>query len=429
MFWLPRSILKNSNGGVMTCWHRAVWLTSRCASLRTVTVATCIACAAFTATATATAQQLDASEKQALLDYHNQVRCAVSPPAASMPALTWDANLETVAREFADEWNGASAGLVSSNHLRSQQYAALPGSDGGYVGENLALGASAGQAFWTITAERNYYDFDANRCEPFNHCERYKQVVWARTTKVGCGKANLLGGQTLLVCNYSIGSTFFDVPPYVAGFGVTDACEAIGGTPTNVAPVANAGVDQAVVQGTTVHLDGSLSSDPEGQPLTFIWTQIGGTPVALDTSVPARPTFVASVLEASDPMLIFQLVVSDGSMSSTPDTVTVAVAANGGIGPQGPPGPEGQVGPTGPPGPPGADGAPGPQGDPGPAGPPGPRGPAGSDAFVPSGTVVMIENGGPPLSGFTVIGSAILPVRLPNSKVVQLKTFVFYRKN
>jgi len=83
------------------------------------------------------------------------------------------------------------------------------------------------------------------------------------------------------------------------------------------APIANAGIDQTVEQtsatGTEVQLDGSASSDPDGDALTYEWTwgdqtASGATPIV--TLPPGLTTIT--------------LTVSDGQLTGT-DTVNVTV--------------------------------------------------------------------------------------------------------
>jgi hypothetical protein len=87
--------------------------------------------------------------------------------------------------------------------------------------------------------------------------------------------------------------------------------------------VANAGSNQTVQPGATVQLNGSGSTDPGGKSLTYQWSQTGGAAVTLSSSTVAQPTFTAP---SSAGTLTFQLVVNNGTASSSPATVTITVS-------------------------------------------------------------------------------------------------------
>jgi subtilase family serine protease/Tol biopolymer transport system component len=93
----------------------------------------------------------------------------------------------------------------------------------------------------------------------------------------------------------------------------------------NDAPIARAGADQAADEGRPVILDGSGSSDVEGDALTFGWVQVAGPPVTLDLADPARPAFVAPLVPAPSATLTFELTVGDGQALSAPSAVNVTV--------------------------------------------------------------------------------------------------------
>jgi hypothetical protein len=88
------------------------------------------------------------------------------------------------------------------------------------------------------------------------------------------------------------------------------------------------GPDTATEGSDTVQLDGSMSSDPDMDPLTYVWTQCGGPTVTLvydmlDTAH-IMPMFVTPYVSANT-VFKFKLTVSDpwGGTSSTYHTVTV----------------------------------------------------------------------------------------------------------
>lgn len=96
----------------------------------------------------------------------------------------------------------------------------------------------------------------------------------------------------------------------------------ISGISNNRAPVADAGPDQAVATGSLVTLDGSGSSDLDGDLLTYTWsltTVPAGSTAAISSSTAVRPTFTADV----DGVYRVSLVVSDGLRSSAADDVVI----------------------------------------------------------------------------------------------------------
>lgn len=97
----------------------------------------------------------------------------------------------------------------------------------------------------------------------------------------------------------------------------------------NTGAAANAGPDQEVGFGDIVVLDGSGSTDPEGDPLTYTWTQVSGPAVGVGTLSGANPTFVAPSEACT---IVYDLSVDDGSGSSLPDRVYVFVMKNAGAG-------------------------------------------------------------------------------------------------
>lgn len=93
----------------------------------------------------------------------------------------------------------------------------------------------------------------------------------------------------------------------------------------NNPPVADAGSDQNVTIGSLVTLDGSASSDPDGDTLTYNWSFTSrpiGSNAAFSDSTVVNPTFTADV----DGTYVISLVVNDGTVDGAPDTVTITAS-------------------------------------------------------------------------------------------------------
>src|SRR4029453_13680320 len=96
-------------------------------------------------------------------------------------------------------------------------------------------------------------------------------------------------------------------------------------TTQNSRPVANAGPDQTVFVGNTVHLDGSASHDAQGDALTYrgsLTTVPIGSHATLSGPAAVQPSFVADLPST----YVAQLIVNDGAMDSLPDTVMITTA-------------------------------------------------------------------------------------------------------
>jgi RHS repeat-associated protein/uncharacterized repeat protein (TIGR01451 family) len=133
--------------------------------------------------------------------------------------------------------------------------------------------------------------------------------------------------------NTPIGSDMLIVASVLEQFNVGTIAGSCGSA--NTAPVANAGPAQSVPVGVSVTLDGSASSDADGQALAFRWAFVS-TPststAVLSDAAAVRPTFVADVAGSYD----VQLIVSDGTVDSTPSVVRIstinsAPTANAGL--------------------------------------------------------------------------------------------------
>jgi hypothetical protein len=106
--------------------------------------------------------------------------------------------------------------------------------------------------------------------------------------------------------------TCYDVSPAIWG-----ACVC------NAAPVADGGGDRDVSYNTTVRLDGTHSSDPEGGDLQFHWTldsKPSGSVATLEEATTPTPAFLADVIGDYG----FTLTVDDTIVSSEPVHITIS---------------------------------------------------------------------------------------------------------
>lgn len=121
--------------------------------------------------------------------------------------------------------------------------------------------------------------------------------------------------------------------------GLLTACGGGGGEAAapqpspNRAPTAAAGADQSGNKGALISLNGSASTDPDGDSLAYRWAQSSGPAVSLSSATAASPAFTAPAQSA---VLVFALTVNDGKTDSAVDIVQVTISnrvpvANAGV--------------------------------------------------------------------------------------------------
>ncbi|SCK33343.1 REJ domain-containing protein [Variovorax sp. HW608] len=105
-------------------------------------------------------------------------------------------------------------------------------------------------------------------------------------------------------------------------YSTTQASVTVTAALGNVAPVASAGDDVSTVVGTAVALSGTLSSDANGDALTYSWTLVSRP--AGSVAAPVNPSNATATLTPDVAgVYVVELVVSDGMLSSAPDNVVV----------------------------------------------------------------------------------------------------------
>jgi len=143
-----------------------------------------------------TAPTANSSYARVVLKAHSKARAKLG--ADRMMLLTWDQALADLAAKHANKCNYTHGDLE------------LP--DGTRVGQNLArahwsedLGVYPPDKHvenWVL--ESKYFNFRTSTCEEMGDCGHYSQLIWARTSKVGCAHKvcpNL--HSDMIVCNYS----------------------------------------------------------------------------------------------------------------------------------------------------------------------------------------------------------------------------------
>lgn len=142
------------------------------------------------------------------------------------------------------------------------------------------------------------------------------------------------GSQAALSNPYTVDPSFYVDQPgaYVAQLVVSDgtvdsAADTVTIDTRNSRPVANAGADRTALTGQAVVLDGSGSSDADGDVLSYQWSLIA-QPENSTASLTGAETVNPSFVPDQAGIYVAQLIVNDGAVESGPDTAKVTIKAS-----------------------------------------------------------------------------------------------------
>jgi len=150
--------------------------------------------------------------KAEMVNAHNKWRSQVG-----VSNLVWSDRVARVAQSWANQLKNEGCAMRHSSRRQRQGYgenlywaSAVRWSNGRRDVQNV----SSTKVVDSWGSEIADYHYSSNSCNSGAVCGHYTQVVWNRTTKVGCGMAICNDKAQIWVCNYDPAGNYVGVKPY-----------------------------------------------------------------------------------------------------------------------------------------------------------------------------------------------------------------------
>ncbi|MDH3492167.1 MAG: PKD domain-containing protein [Acidobacteriota bacterium] len=152
---------------------------------------------------------------------------------------------------------------------------------------------------------------------------------WSLTSPMGSSAVLTDAGTSTPSFVADVNGTYVVELVVTDGGGLPSLADEVEISSNNLAPTAAAGNDQLVILGNLVNLDGSGSSDPEMDALTYSWSIISAPGIipALDDANTAMPSFTP----VEEGAYVLSLGVSDDIGPGFPDMVEITVTSASGF--------------------------------------------------------------------------------------------------
>ncbi|XP_023231247.1 GLIPR1-like protein 1 [Centruroides sculpturatus] len=145
-------------------------------------------------------------EEKSILGHINLLRETIEPGSSNMNKLVWSDDLAKIAKDWGDKCIFESGPKSCLKHFS----------------QNIYYGSKVYQdALMQWYREKDLYDYDTNVCN--GSCDRYKTLLWAETTTVGCSLSECKknGSVHVIICNFYPAIEDLSQRPYKKG----NSCE------------------------------------------------------------------------------------------------------------------------------------------------------------------------------------------------------------